>query len=55
MSRTFRKDRWSNYKKLPDGKHRWRCRCDWCINIEYRDRNGLTIKNDLKANGENDR
>ena len=47
MSRTFRKDRWENYKEVPDGKQRRKCKCNWCINEFYRDRYGLTIKENL--------
>ena len=37
FSRTYRKDR-QTHKKVPDGKHPFKCRCSWCINIKWRDR-----------------
>ena len=38
MSRTLRRDRQYKGKTIRDGKHRYKCRCEWCINIEWRDR-----------------
>jgi hypothetical protein len=51
MSRTTRNDRWT-HTKVRDGQQQYQCRCNWCININYRDRYGLTVKENLKANGE---
>ena len=49
MSRTIRKCR-DTYKMVRDGKQRHRCKCNWCINMNYRDRYYLTTKefNDMK-------
>lgn len=46
MSRTFRRGRRTNIKNQRDGSI-WKCKCEWCINIPYRDRYGLTIKEEL--------
>lgn len=51
MSRTLRYDRWT-HKIVTDGKQKQSCRCDWCININYRDRYGLTINENLNTNDE---
>ncbi len=37
MSRTYRKDR-HTHKKVHDGQMRYKCKCEWCINIKWRDR-----------------
>lgn len=52
MSRTFRTDRWNDYKTVHDGKQRRNCKCGWCVNMNYRNRYGLTIIENLKANDE---
>jgi len=46
MSRTFREDP-RRHIKVPDGKFWRKCKCNWCINIPYRDRYGLTVKENL--------
>lgn len=33
MSRTTRKNRKTN-KSVPDGKHPYKCKCEWCRNIK---------------------
>jgi hypothetical protein len=46
MSRTYRTQRGKRHR---DGKPIfYKCRCDWCINIPWRDRHQLTIKEDLE-------
>jgi len=51
MSRTFRTDP-KRFIKVPDGQYWYKCKCSWCVNIKYRDRYGLTVKENLKANDE---
>lgn len=46
MSRTFRRNK-QDSKTVRDGQHQYRCRCEYCINVPYRDRKGLTVKEDL--------
>jgi hypothetical protein len=47
MSRTTRRDRNSYQKTVRDGKGWYKCRCNWCINIPWRDRDGLSVDDDL--------
>ena len=46
MSRTFREDP-RKHIKVNDGGFWRKCKCNWCINIPYRDRYGLTVEENL--------
>lgn len=41
MSRTLRRDRKNNDKKVSDGKQPYKCKCSWCLS---EDKKKSTIK-----------